>query len=84
MLIAMLVSLTLVLTTFVIHFQALRWTSELLPRCGPAGPARVLVVMLGAFAAHLTEIGLYAAAFAALEHLLGVGSIEGPHTAKPQ
>ena len=37
MLIAVLLSLTLVLTTLIVHFQALRWTSGLLPRCGAAG-----------------------------------------------
>lgn len=79
MLLAMLLSLTLVLTTFVIHFQALRWTSTFLRRRGGAGPARVLVVMMGAFGAHLTEIALYATAFFSLETLLGVGSIDGHH-----
>ena len=79
MLITMLLSLTLVLATFLIHFQALRWTSRLLPRCGRAGPARVLVVMVGAFGAHLAEIGLYAAAFFVLEGPFAVGGIEGAH-----
>ncbi|MAT65909.1 MAG: hypothetical protein CMN57_09725 [Gammaproteobacteria bacterium] len=79
MLIAVLLSLTLVLTTLIVHFQALRWTSGLLPRCGAAGPARVLVVMIGAFGAHLLEIGLYAGAFYLLDVPVAAGDVEGAH-----
>ena len=77
--IAMSLSFLLVLATIVIHFEALRWTSLALPRCGSAGRARMLVVVLGAFTAHMLEIMLYALAFFALEHVVTVGGINGAH-----
>lgn len=79
MLIAMLLSLSLVLTTLVIHFQALRWTSALLPHCGFAGQLRVLVVMFGVFGAHLVEAALYAVAYWLLENSAAAGTIGGSH-----
>ncbi len=77
MLIAMVASLLLVLATILIHFEALRLTSNVLPRCIPAGRARVLVVVLGAFAAHMLEVILYAAAYFGLEHGVSVGAMNG-------
>ena len=59
MLIAMSLSFLLVLATMFIHFEALRWTSLFLPRCAPVGRARVLVVVVGAFGAHMVEVILY-------------------------
>lgn len=77
MLIAMSLSFLLVLATMLIHFEVLRRTSALLPRCGPAGQSRVLVVMIGAFSAHMLEVSLYAGAFFVLEHGFSVGTILG-------
>ena len=79
MLFAMSLSLILVLATIFIHFEALRWTSAVLPRCGPTGRAPMLVVVFGAFSAHMLEIILYAGAFFALEHLVSVGELGGRH-----
>ena len=75
MLIAMSLSFLLVLGTLLIHFEALRWTSLFLPRCAPVGRARVLVVVVGAFGAHMVEVMLYAGVFFALEAVIGVGSL---------
>lgn len=77
MLFAMSTSIALVLITMLIHFKVLRWTSELLPKCTPVGRARVLVVVAGAFAAHMLEVILYAAAYLVLEHGLSVGALAG-------
>lgn len=77
MLIAVSLSLLLVLATIFIHFEALRWTSRALPRCAPAGRARVLVVVVGAFSAHILEVMLYALAFFSLEHIIPVGQVGG-------
>ena len=79
MLIAMSLSFLLVLATLLIHFEALRWTSLFLPRCAPVGRARVLVVVVGAFGAHMVEVMLYAGVFFALEAVIGVGSLNGRH-----
>ena len=79
MLIAMSLSFLLVLATLLIHFEVLRWTSLFLPRCAPVGRARVLVVVVGAFGAHMVEVMLYAGVFFALEAVIGVGSLDGRH-----
>ena len=79
MLLSMSLSLVLVLTTFFIHFEVLRWTSAVLPRCGAAGRARVLVVVVAAFAAHLLEVMLYAGAYFTLEQVVTVGELGGRH-----
>lgn len=79
MLFAMLASLILVLTTIFIHFEVLRLTSQALPVCGAAGRARVLIVVIGAFTAHMLEVILYAGAYFFLEHGLTVGALGGSH-----
>lgn len=79
MLIAMSLSFTLVLATIYIHFEALRWASAVLPRCGAAGRARVLIVVAGAFTAHMLEVILYAGTYFSLEHVVSVGELSGRH-----
>ena len=79
MTIAMTLSFVLVLTTIFIHFEILRWTSSILPRCGSAGRGRMLVVVLGAFTAHMLEVTLYAGAFMTLENAIPVGELSGRH-----
>lgn len=79
MLFAMSLSVVLVMVTIVIHFEILRQTSALLPSCGAAGRARVLVVVVGAFTAHMLEIVLYAGAFFVLEHWGMAGALGGRH-----
>lgn len=76
-------SLVLVLATLAIHFTARRWTSMLQPHCGRPGPGRVLVVVIGAFGAHLLEIVLYACAYFLLESVMESGAIGGPHERTP-
>ena len=77
--ITVMLSIVLVLATISIHFEVLRWTSLLLPRFAPAGRARVLLVVLGAFSAHIVEVLLYAGAFFVLEHGISVGQLGGSH-----
>jgi len=79
MLFSIALGLALVLTTLSIHFVVLRWTTILQPHCGQPGPNRVLVMVTGAFGAHLVEILLYATAYFVLESVLEVGDIHGPH-----
>ena len=79
MFLAMSISLILVLATISIHFEVLRWTSAILPRFGPVGRARVLVVVVGAFTAHMLEIMLYGGAYFTLEHVVTVGDLGGRH-----
>ncbi len=77
MLIAMSLSLVLVLVTIFIHFEVLRLTSRLLPLGALGGRTQILVVIVGAFTAHMLEIMLYAGAFFTLEHVVPVGELGG-------
>ena len=77
--IAITLSMVLVIATILIHFEMLRWTSSVLPRCGAAGRGRMKIVVLGAFTAHIVEISLYAGAFMALEEGIPVGELSGQH-----
>jgi hypothetical protein len=71
------VSLALVVTTVLIHYEVLRAASRLIPRLSIPLRTRILVVIAVAFVAHLLEIGLYALAFFLMDHQFGLGSIEG-------
>jgi hypothetical protein len=73
----LLLCLALVLTTTLLHYEALRAISALLPRLRIALRARLVVVMLAAFAAHALEIALYAAAMYAWVHGVEPGAL-GP------
>jgi len=56
MLPAMLVSTVLVLTTVLIHYEVLRFTSLAMPRIHMPPRQRILVVILAAFLAHTIEV----------------------------
>ena len=67
--------LTLVVLTTLLHYEALRLIGNALPRLRMAQRARLIVVILGTFAAHALEIALYAAAMWVLVRGMAVGSL---------
>ena len=71
-----LIALAVVGGTIAVHYEALRAMSAVITRAPGPLRARVLLVVLGCFAAHVVEIGIYALAYAALDYV-GLGSIEG-------
>jgi Ion channel len=79
MFIAMLLSVTLVVGTIFIHFEALRFTSTFLPLCGQSGRSRMFVVIAGIFLAHMVEISLYALGYFSLEQVASLGELGGAH-----
>lgn len=74
---ALLLCLTLVVLTTLLHYEALRAIGAMLPRLRIALRARLIVVILAAFAAHALEITLYAAAIYAWVHGWAPGAL-GP------
>ncbi len=75
------VCLALVVLTTLLHYEALRLLSTVLPQLRMAPRARLIVVILATFAAHTLEIVLYAGAAYALVHGLavgGLGTADGP------
>lgn len=74
MLLVVLTCVSLVGLATVIHYEALRLLSTVLPRLGVAPRARVVIALLGAFTAHALEIGLYGLAAFWIARSTGLGS----------
>ena len=70
-----LVCLALLVLTTIIHYEVLRGLAVLLPDMGIKPRARLIVVILVTFAAHLLEIGLYALAIYGLVRFGGLGTV---------
>jgi hypothetical protein len=77
LLLPLLVSMVLVLTVVLIHYEVLRFTSLLLPRLTMPPRPRILLVLLAAFFAHAVEVLLYATAYFLLSNQLGIGRLSG-------
>lgn len=75
MLTVALACLALVGVTTLIHYEALRLLSTPLPGLVAAHRARVVIALLGAFAAHLLEIGVYGLAAHGLAQVGGLGAL---------
>ncbi len=73
----MLASTALVLATVGIHYEALRLVSALLPHLRIRPRARIIVIIIGAFAAHTVEVWLYALGFLLLDRFAGLGYLTG-------
>lgn len=77
MLLALLVSVVLVLSVVLIHYEVLRFTSLLLPRMTIRPRQRILAVILAAFFAHAVEVWLYAIVYYFLADDVGIGHFGG-------
>jgi hypothetical protein len=66
--------LLLALTTL-IHYEVLRGLTAALPRFRIPGRAKLVAVILSAFAAHAAEVGLYAIAIYVLIHQFQLGTL---------
>jgi len=74
---AALVSVLMVLLSFLIHYEALYWISRYIPRVKLVhGRLRMMLVVTGVFAAHTLEVWAYAICFYLLS-LFGAGGLEG-------
>ena len=70
-------SLLLIALTTLIHYEVLRGLHVGLPKLGIPIRTKLLVVIFGAFIAHVVEIALYAMAMFALIHFPSEGSLAG-------
>lgn len=77
MLTGMIASTILVLATVGIHYEALRLVSALLPHLKIRPRKRIVVIIIGAFAAHTVEVWLYALGFLVLDRYLEAGHLTG-------
>jgi hypothetical protein len=67
----------LVLATTVLHYEVLRVMNGALPSLGIPDRAKLVVVILGAFVAHMIEMAMYGAAIYMLVAWLDIGSLAG-------
>ncbi|MHA1112988.1 MAG: ion channel [Alphaproteobacteria bacterium] len=74
---AMATCLVLVLLTVLVHYEVLRLTSGLLPHLRVRPRARMVIVILATFGAHVIEVILYAVAYYVFVEVLGLGGFAG-------
>lgn len=67
----------LIVSSTVLHYEALRVLNSTLPRLGIPNRTKLLVVMGGTFLAHAVEIALYGAALYILVRFLNAGELSG-------
>nr|WP_306268713.1 ion channel [Pararhizobium sp. IMCC3301] len=77
MLVAVLMAVSLVVVTFLIHYVALRWMSSGMAHIPMRPDMRIFVIVLMALATHLVEIGVYALAYGLGENVFALGSFSG-------
>ena len=77
MLLALVFSSVLVVACVLIHYEVLRFTSQLLGRLTIPPRRRILVVMAAVFLAHTLEVWMYAFTYYVLADHLGIGSFGG-------
>jgi Ion channel len=75
--IAAAVTLGLVLTNVLVHYEVLYGASRLIPRLSIPVRTRMLVVIMACLFAHVIEITLFGLAYLLLQQRLGIGSISG-------
>ena len=76
MLLVIAVCLSLLITTTLIHYEVLRGLSVVLPRVRIQHRAKLILVIITTFIAHVVEILLYAVALYSLIHQPGLGSLQ--------
>jgi len=74
---AMIACVILVALTLLIHYEALRITSDLLPRIHVPPRWRIVFVVFCAFTAHTFKVWLYALAYYLFVDVLGLGQFSG-------
>lgn len=76
-LLAMAVASGLVLVTVLIHYEAMRLITLILPHIRVQPRLRILVVILGVFTAHTVEIWVFGFTYWSLSGLPGLGAVSG-------
>jgi hypothetical protein len=71
------VSIGLVIATVILHYEALRLVSGVIPRLAIPPRSRILVVLAAVFLAHVAEISLYAVVYYILQTHFGAGTLLG-------
>jgi hypothetical protein len=81
--VAAILAVSLVILTLSFHYSVLHWLSDGMARIAMTASARILVIVIAAFTAHLVEVGLYAVAYALGDGVLALGSFGGLAVVEP-
>lgn len=74
---AIVLALFLVLATFGFHYAVFRWLSGGMARIAITADRRILGIVFVVLLAHLSEVALYAAAYALSQQVLDLGALTG-------
>ncbi len=77
MFIVIIITMILVFTSILIHYELLRHLTNFLPRLTIKPRARLLVIIGVVFIAHISQISLFALAFGLMQHQWGLGEASG-------
>ena len=84
MLLAIIVSLSLVVITFMFHYQSLLWLSIAMRKKGKINTRfHVLMIVMALFVTHLIEIAIYGLAYIGSSSYLGLGEFTGAISTSP-
>lgn len=79
MLWAMALSVAIVVSVVLVHYEVLRLVSELLPKLTMPPRSRILIVIFGCFLAHTIEVWLIAAYLYVAEMQVDIGQLVADH-----
>jgi hypothetical protein len=82
MLLAIIFAVGLVVASVLVHYEALRMTSDLIPRLMIRPQQRILVVLGAIMLVHVCVIGLFAISYYVMT-LIGVGTMHGEFRGEP-
>ncbi|MFN3889392.1 MAG: ion channel [Beijerinckiaceae bacterium] len=77
MLTAIVFAAALIVASVLVHYEALRLTSELIPRLLYRPQQRILMVIMTIMVVHILVIALFAFSYYIMSQLLGIGSMHG-------
>lgn len=74
---ALIINISLVAITVIIHYEILRLLSNIIPRMRIRLRLRVVFGVFGTICAHIVEVGLFGVAFYLMTHQGGFGELTG-------
>jgi hypothetical protein len=83
MLLTIFIAVLLIVASVIIHYEALRLTSEFIPRLVFHPQRRILLVLMSTFFVHIVSISLFAVGFFVMSEYLGLGTMHGEFSGAP-
>ena len=77
MLLTIFIAVLLIVMSVIMHYEALRLTSEFIPRLVIHPQRRILFVLMSTLAIHVIAISLFAIGFFVMSEFLGLGTMHG-------